>query len=43
VSPKVSLRTSKVTQALAVSVQTNIEDWRSGDSVRRPWKHDAAL
>ena len=42
-SPKVSLQTSKLPEALAASVKANIEDWRAGDKVRRFWQHDAAL
>jgi glucose-6-phosphate isomerase len=42
-SPKVSLQTSKLPEALAASVKANIEDWRAGDKVRRFWQHDASL
>ena len=42
-SPKVSLQTSKLPEALAASVKANIEDWRAGDKVRRLWQHDASL
>ncbi|MGZ4732829.1 MAG: bifunctional transaldolase/phosoglucose isomerase [Terriglobales bacterium] len=42
-SPKVSLQTSKLPEALAASVKANIEDWRTGDKVRRFWQHDASL
>lgn len=42
-SPKVSLQTSKLPEALAAAVKANIEDWRAGDKVRRFWQHDAAL
>ncbi|MGH9504777.1 MAG: bifunctional transaldolase/phosoglucose isomerase, partial [Terriglobales bacterium] len=42
-SAKVSLQTSKLPEALAASVKANIEDWRSGDKVRRLWQHDASL
>jgi transaldolase / glucose-6-phosphate isomerase len=42
-SPKVSLQTSKLPEALAASVKVNIEDWRAGDKVRRLWQHDASL
>jgi len=42
-SPKVSLQSSKLPEALAASVKANIEDWRTGDRVRRFWQHDASL
>lgn len=42
-SPKVSLQTYKLPEALAASVKANLEDWRTGDKVRRLWQHDAAL
>jgi glucose-6-phosphate isomerase len=42
-SPKVSLQSSKLPEALAAAVKANIEDWRAGDKVRRFWQHDAAL
>jgi transaldolase/glucose-6-phosphate isomerase len=42
-SPKVSLQTSKLPEALAASVKANIEDWRAGDKVRRFWQHDASV
>jgi transaldolase/glucose-6-phosphate isomerase len=42
-SPKVGTQTYKLPEALAASVKTNLEDWRSGDKVRRLWKHDASL
>ena len=42
-SPKVSLQTSKLPEALAASVKANIEDWRAGDKVRRFWQHNASL
>ena len=42
-SPKVSLQTYKLPEALAASVKTNLEDWRAGDKVRRLWQHDASL
>jgi transaldolase/glucose-6-phosphate isomerase len=42
-SPKVGVQTYKLPTALAASVKTNLEDWRSGDKVRRLWQHDASL
>jgi transaldolase/glucose-6-phosphate isomerase len=42
-SPKVSVQTYKLPDALAASVKTNLEDWRAGDKVRRLWQHDASL
>lgn len=42
-SIEVSLQTCKLPDALAVSVTANIDDWRSGDKVRRLWQHDASL
>jgi len=39
----VSLQTFKLPEALASSVKKTIDDWRSGDKVRRLWKHDASL
>jgi transaldolase/glucose-6-phosphate isomerase len=42
-SPRVSLQTHKLPEALAASVKTNLEDWRAGDKVRRLWQHDASL
>ena len=38
-----SLQTFKLPEALASSVKKTIDDWRSGDKVRRLWKHDASL
>jgi len=37
------LQTFKLPEALASSVNKTIDDWRSGDKVRRLWKHDASL
>jgi transaldolase / glucose-6-phosphate isomerase len=42
-SANVSLQTSKLPEPLAGQVKANIEDWRSGDKVRRFWQHDASL
>ena len=42
-SPKVSLQTSKLPEALAAAVKANIDDWRAGDKVRRLWQRDASL
>jgi len=42
-SAKASLQTSKLPEPLAGQVKANIEDWRSGDKVRRFWQHDASL
>ncbi len=40
---KVSLQTYKLPEALAGPVKANIDDWRTGDKVRRFWQHDASL
>ncbi len=42
-SPKVSLQSSKLPEALTAAVKANIEDWRTGNKVRRFWQHDASL
>ncbi len=42
-SAKASLQTTKLPEPLAGQVKANIEDWRSGDKVRRFWQHDASL
>jgi transaldolase / glucose-6-phosphate isomerase len=42
-SAKVSLQTYKLPEALSGPVKANIDDWRSGDKVRRFWQHDASL
>jgi transaldolase / glucose-6-phosphate isomerase len=42
-SAKVSLQTYKLPEALSDPVKANIDDWRSGDKVRRFWQHDASL
>ncbi len=33
----------KLPDALASAVKSNLEDWRSGDKVRRLWQRDASL
>jgi len=33
----------KLPEALASAVKSNLEDWRSGDKVRRLWQRDASL
>ncbi len=42
-SAKVSLQAYKLPEHLAGQVKTNIDDWRTGDKVRRFWQHDASL
>src|ERR1700733_2480928 len=42
-SANVSSQTYKLPEALATQVKANIEDWRTGDKVRRLWSHDATL
>ncbi|MGZ4733584.1 MAG: bifunctional transaldolase/phosoglucose isomerase [Terriglobales bacterium] len=40
---KVSLQTYKLPESLSGPLKANIDDWRSGDKVRRFWQHDASL
>jgi len=42
-SANVSSQTYKLPETLAGQVKANIEDWRSGDKMRRFWQHDASL
>jgi transaldolase/glucose-6-phosphate isomerase len=42
-SAKTGLQTYKTPESLAGPVKANIEDWRTGDKVRRFWQHDASL
>jgi transaldolase / glucose-6-phosphate isomerase len=42
-SAKTGLQSYKTPESLAVPVKANIDDWRTGDKVRRFWQHDASL
>jgi transaldolase/glucose-6-phosphate isomerase len=43
ITPRVSQQTYKLPDALAKSVNTNIDDWRAAGRVRRLWQRDASL
>jgi len=42
-APAFSLPAYKLSEALTSLVEQNVQDWHSGDKVRRLWNHDASL
>jgi len=42
-TPKISLQSSKLPDALAKQVAQNVNDWRAAGKVRRLWQRDASL
>ncbi len=42
-TPKISLQSSKLPDALAKRVAQNVNDWRAAGKVRRLWQRDASL